>query len=91
MKLNVVVGKPLVESWQLIAFDKADWEANEKEMTLFTETRSLPHILVEAGIVKSVSEVRRNRPELVKELITPDCLWIKWGKKRVFIVVGKMK
>ena len=41
------------------------------------------------GIVKSVSEVRRNKPGLVKELNDYDYLEIKWGKRKLFILVGK--
>ena len=37
--------------------------------------------MVELGIVKSISEVRRNKPELVRELNDYDYLEIKsWGK-----------
>lgn len=87
--MNIVVGTPLVEPWMLLADDKADWEVNEKQQTLFTEQRYLPAILKEAGIVPSISEVRRNRPDLVITLDKLDCFWIKWGKKRLYIVVGK--
>lgn len=85
---NVVIDKPLIEVEKLIALDKNDWEENEKKDTLFTSSRFLPQIMKEAGIVNSTSEVRRNKPELCIELNKPDCLWVKWGKKRLFIVVG---
>ena len=87
--MNVVVGTLLVEPWMLLADDATDWEVNEKQQTLFTEQRYLPAILKEAGIVPSISEVRRNRPDLVITLDKLDCFWIKWGKKRLYIVVGK--
>lgn len=87
--MNVVIGTPLVEPWMLLADDATDWEVNEKQQTLFTEQRYLPAILKEAGIVPSISEVRRNRPDLVITLDKLDCFWIKWGKKRLYIVVGK--
>ena len=87
--MNVVVGTPLVDPWMLLADDATDWEVNEKQQTLFTEQRYLPAILKEAGIVPSISEVRRNRPDLVITLDKLDCFWIKWGKKRLYIVVGK--
>lgn len=38
---NVVIGKPIVKIETLLATDKKDWEENEKEKTLFTETRFL--------------------------------------------------
>lgn len=89
MFYNVVVGKPIVEPWLLFANDLVDWDENEKKNTLFTETRFLPTIMKEAGIVSSTGEVRRNRPELYITLDKVDCINIKWGKKRLYIVVGE--
>ena len=86
---NVVIGKPIADPALMLAEDTSDWEANEKPNTLFTETRSLARVLVEAGVVKSVSEVRRNQPKLIVELDTPDLVKIKWGKKFVWILVGQ--
>ena len=86
---NVVIGKPLVDASTLIATDPTDWEENERSYTLFTETRSLPAVMKEAGIVSSTGEVRRNKPELCIMLDKPDCLNIKWGKKHLYIVVGE--
>lgn len=86
---NVVIGRPLVDASTLIALDEKDWEENEKQNTLFTETRFLPAVMKEAGIVQSISEVRRNKPELCVSLDTIDCINLKWGKKFLFIVVGE--
>ena len=86
---NVVVGNPIVDVKTLLALDERDWEENEKKNTLFTNTRFLPAIMKEAGIVQSTGEVRRNRPELVKNLDDLDCINLKWGKKFLFIVVGE--
>lgn len=86
---NVVVGKPIVESLKLFARDENDWEHNENCKTLFTDERFLPAVLKEAGVVSSISEVRRNKPELVRTLDSLDFLKIKWGKKFVFIAVGE--
>lgn len=86
---NVVIGKPIYDEKKLLALDDNDWENNEKEQTLFTETRFLPSIMKEAGIVSSTSEIRRNRPDLCVSLDKPDCLWIKWGKKFLYIIVGE--
>lgn len=85
---NVVIGTPLVEPCEILASNKEDWEKNEKPVTLFTETRFLPAIMKEAGIVSSIGEVRRNQPKLVVTLDKPDFLTVKWGKKFLFIVVG---
>jgi hypothetical protein len=86
---NVIIGKPLVEPWVLCAWDEKDFQENEQKLTLFTEERFLPAILVEAGLVPSRSEVKRNKPELCINLTKPDCFWLKWGKKRLWIVVGE--
>lgn len=86
---NVVIGKPILDEHLLLAYDETDWEENEKKETLFTNTRFLPAIMKEAGVVNSTGEVRRNRPELCATLDKLDCINIKWGKKRLYIVVGE--
>lgn len=86
---NVVIGKPLVEPSILLANDLTDWEETEKKNTLFTDTRYLPAVMKEAGIVNSTGEVRRNRPDLCITLDKVDCINIKWGKKRLYIIVGE--
>lgn len=86
---NVVIGKPIVNPTEFFALNQQDWEENEKEITLFTNERFLPRLLVAAGIVKSTSEVRRNRPDLVKNLIDIDFIQVKWGKHFLWIMVGE--
>lgn len=87
MKENVVIGKPDIELHGLFAHDKGDWDELESKKTFFTNERFLPKLLVEIGIAKSNSEVRKNRPELVRELNKRDFMGIKWGKKFIFIAV----
>lgn len=89
MFLNVVIGKPLVDPKTLLALDDLDWKNNEQQQTLFTETRYLPAVLKETGIVQSTNEVRRNRPEFNVSLEKLDCLWVKWGKKKLYVIVGE--
>lgn len=89
MFLNVVIGKPLVDPKTLLSLDDLDWKNNEQPQTLFTETRYLPAVMKEAGVVQSTSEVRKNRPDLNISLENPDCLWVKWGKKRLYVIVGE--
>ena len=89
MAQNVVIGNPIIPASQLLAYDARDWEENEKDQTLFTKTRFLPAVMKEAGIVKSTGEVIRNRKDLVITMDHPDFMEIKWGKKRLFIVVGE--
>lgn len=86
---NIVIGRPLVSHIELLARDEVDWLHTEEKQTMFTDERFLPAILKAAGVVESTGEVRRNRPDLVKTLDTPDCIWVRWGKKKIYIVVGE--
>lgn len=86
---NVVIGTPLCNPATLISDNFNDWESDDKAQTLFTETRWLPAVLKEAGVVPSTNEVRRNRPDLCRELNQVETFFVNWGKKRVYIIVGK--
>ena len=86
---NIVIGTPLVDPSTLFSSSEEDWTNIEKPKTLFTEERNLPRLMKEAGVVSSISEVRRNQPKLCVDLNTPDFLKIKWGKKFLFILVGE--
>lgn len=86
---NIVVGKPIVDAWTMFSHDLDDWERLEKEKTYFSDERFLPKILVEIGVTKSTSEIRRNRPDLFISLDKLDYKEIKIGKKRLFILVGE--
>lgn len=86
---NVIVGFPIVREEFLLAYDHEDWAVNESRKTWWTKERYLPAILKEIGFVKSTSEVRRNKPEYDIFLNNLDCFWIKWGKKKIYIIVGK--
>jgi hypothetical protein len=88
---NVVIGEPLVEPSSIFSLDQDDWEKMEKDKTYYTNETFLPKILVELGVAPSVSEVRRNKKEFVKNLEPYDYLEIKWGKRRLFILVGKVE
>ena len=89
---NIVIKTPLdnpKEIFSDINNLENDWLNNEQNKTYFTEETFLPQILVDLGIVKSRSEVKRNKPELFVNLIKYDYLEIKWGKKKLFILVGE--
>lgn len=86
---NIVINSPLVTPEEIFASSYEDWINNEQDKTFYTNEIFLPRIMVELGIVKSISEVRRNKPELVRELNDYDYLEVKWGKKRLFILIGK--
>ena len=84
---DVVIGKPIVHPWYMFCEEQNEW--NEiKDDIYYTEERFLPKIMVDLGIVKSISEVKRNKPELVRNLDELDYLEIKWGKNKLFILVG---
>lgn len=85
---NIVIGHPIVEPWTMFSESEEEFEANKERDTLFTDSKFLPDIMVKAGIVSSKGEVRRNQPKLVKTLEPLDFVEIKWGKKRLFILVG---
>lgn len=84
---NVIIGKPDIDIASFLSSNEKDWIEIEKPATIFTEERFLPRILVDLGIAKSTSEVRKNRKDLMLELTKRNFLEIKWGKKRVFILV----
>ena len=88
---NIVIGNPIVEPKELLARDDKDWEEVEKDKTLFTNERFLPRLLIELGVYKSINEIRKNKPELVKELNEIDYIdKLKVSKKRfLWIVVGE--
>lgn len=86
---NIVINSPLVPPEEIFASSYEDWINVEQDKTYYTEETLLPRIMAELGIVKSVSEVRRNKPELVKELNDYDYLEIKWGKRKLFILVWR--
>ena len=88
---NIVIGNPIASPTDMFALNKEDWDKVEKEKTFFTEERFLPKILVELGIYPSVSEIRRNRIDLMMLLDKPMFIdRYKVSKKRtVWILVGK--
>ena len=85
---DIVIGKPICEPWYMFCNEQNEWD-DIKDNVLFTEERYLPKLMVDCGHVKSISEVRRNRPELIKTLDKPDFIEVKWGKSRLYIQVGE--
>lgn len=87
---NIVIGTPLVSAKELLSANDSDWANVEFEKTLFTNERYLPNILVQLGIYPSISEIRRNKPELMIRLDKIDFINIKPKKKHpLWIVVGE--
>jgi len=88
---NVVIGKPLANPVDMFSIDETDWNQMEREKTYCTEERFLPRILVDLGIYPSISEIRRNKPELMISLDSVDFIDnLKVSKKRrLWILVGE--
>ena len=88
---NIVIGSPVAEPLLMFASDKNDWNRVEAEKTYYTEERFLPRILVDLGIYPSISEIRRNKPQLMVNLDDVDFVAdLKVSKKRkLWILVGE--
>jgi hypothetical protein len=86
---NVVIGTPIVEISGMFSINKDDWCYNEAFKTHYTQERFLPKLLVECGLVNSVSEVLRNKPQFKTTLDKLDFIEIKWGKRKLFVLVGE--
>lgn len=88
---NIVIGKLIVHPSTIFALDDNDWNYIEKNQTYYTDERFLPRILVDLGIYPSVSEIRRNKPELMINLDKLDYIdKLKVSKKRwLWILVGE--
>lgn len=88
---NVVIGEPLIDPKTIFAADDKEWE-QVKDNVHYTNELYLPQIMLDLGIVKSKSEVHRNKPQLAKtyDEDSYDYEEIKWGKSRLFILKGKV-
>ena len=85
---NVVIGSPIVSEESMFSTDLDDWFNNERQKTVHTDERFLPKILVDIGVVPSINEVRRNKPNLMRNLGSLDFIEVKWGKRKVWMLVG---
>ena len=87
---NIVIGHPIVDAMsQLISNGTIEDIQEETKKTFYTEERNLAKILKEICAVSSIGEVRRNKPNLCKDFTDLDCFWIKWGKRKFYVVVGE--
>lgn len=88
---NVVIGNIDTLESDLFAYDEKDWCQNEVDKTYYTNERFLPKILVALGIYPSVSEIRRNKPDLMVTLSAKDFISkLKVAKKRyLWIAIGE--
>jgi len=88
---NIVIGRPISNPEVMFSLNETDWKNVEEEKTYFTEERFLPRILVNIGIYPSVSEIKRNRPDLMISFDKPDFInELKVSKKRkLWILIGE--
>lgn len=89
---NIVIGKPLIEPKEIFCSNDKEWEQIKNDI-YYTNELFLPQIMLDLGIVKSKSEIYRNKPELAirYDENSYDYNEIKWGKTRLFILKGKVK
>ena len=88
---NIVIGKPIIPCELLLSNGTTDDMIAERDKTYFTDNRNIAQILKELGVVSSINEIRRNKPELCVTLANDylDCSWVKWGKKKFYVIVGQ--
>lgn len=88
---NIVIGRPIVPCGLLLSDGTCNDMIAEHDKTHFTSNRNIAQILKELGVVSSIGEVRRNKPELCVTFADDylDCLWIKWGKRKFYVVIGQ--
>lgn len=88
---NIVIGKPIVSEKEIFSINNNDWETIEKDKTYYTDERFLPRILVDIGAYPSISEIRRNRKDLMITLDKLDFIdKLKVAKKKyLWILVGE--
>ena len=85
---NIVIGKPLVP-WYDLCTDGTDSDIEDELNKLHVTNETIPAVILkDLGIVKSINEVRRNKPTLCDPVKGPDCFWLKWGKRKFWVVVG---
>ena len=88
---NIVIGTPIVDPKDMFASNEDDWARLEDEKTYYTEEKFLPKILVELGIYPLISEIRRNKPNLMislDKLNFVDNLKVS-KKRRLWILIGE--
>jgi len=83
---NIILEDSEINPVDMLALNSADWELNEIPKTAWVKERFIPRILVDTGIVKSISEVKRNKPELCINIPYNQYLEIKWGKRKFWIL-----
>ena len=78
----IVIGDPLV-SLESLGFDDTDRVEYEYEEVF------IPRILKKYGFFSSTSDVKRNRPDLWREVSFPEFTEISIGHKRLWLLIGE--
>lgn len=87
---NIIIGELSINPVDLFAENQEDWDKNESHKTYYTKERNLPKILVNLGIYPSISEIRRNKPELMITFDKIDFISIRPKKKiPLWIAIGE--
>lgn len=81
---NIVINSPLLSPEYMFASSHEDWINVEQNKTYYTEETFLPKIMVEICIVKSINEIRRNKPDLLISLDKYDYIEIKRKEKIIY-------
>jgi hypothetical protein len=84
---NIIIKTPLVDLSILLS----DWNNKipDSDITVYDDETFLPRLLVKYEFFKSTSQLRKNRPDLWRELDRVDFEELKIGHKRVWLVVGE--
>lgn len=85
---NVVVANSILDPLEILSnWSAGDWNYNELPKTMYgVEERFIPKIMQMTGVVSTTGIVRKNRPELWREIKSGEYLEIRWGKKKLFVV-----
>ena len=80
---NIVIGEPLVNIEKL--------GIRQQEETVFEkEEIFIPKLLKKYGFFKSTSQVKKNRPDLWRELKDFEMTKLKIGHRRVWLIKGEL-
>lgn len=75
-EFGTFVTKPGVETWRGVVKSNPGTRA---QLNMQTDKTWLPHALVEAGFFKSGGEVKRNRPDLWRDVTPVDFFETDWA------------
>lgn len=84
---NIVLKDSQADPFDLLSDGTiADWKSELEKTWYGCEEVFLPNILVTLNVFQSKSQIRKNRPDLWREIEAGKYEEIKVGKKKLFIV-----